>query len=180
MKRIFTTLALLSTAGLATAFGYGLAIGDAKAPDSGVDLHFGLAMIALILAALVHAIVLTYFMGTGRWMEETTKAYRLDERWRLGSNSLKYRTVPGMVVCLLLLVATGAFGAAADPASPVEFAGWGSLDAATVHLLVALLTLGLNLTVNFWEYIALDRNGLLVNEVLDEVRRIRLERGLPV
>ena len=112
MKRIFTTLAILSTAGLATAFGYGLAIGDAKALDSGVDLHFGLAMIALILAALVHAIVLTYFMGTGRWMEETTKAYHLDDRWRGESNALKYRTVPAMVVCLGATAAQSLFGKA--------------------------------------------------------------------
>jgi len=39
-------------------------------------------------------------------------------------------------------------------------------------------TLVVNAGVNVWEHRALRRNGVLVSEVLAEVRRIRLERGL--
>ena len=180
MRRIFLTLAILSNLALVAAFVLGHRIVDARSLDGRVDAHFGVAILAMIFAALVHSIVLTYFMGTGRWLEETTQAYRLAGDQRAESKSLKYQTVPAMVACLLLLVGTGALGAAADPASPVGFAGWGGLSAATTHLVAALVTVACNGLVNLWEYFALDRNGRLVQQVVDEVRRIRVERGLPV
>jgi hypothetical protein len=180
VRRIFLTLAIFSNVVLIAAFVLGHRIDDARALDGGVDVHFGVSIMALIFAALVHAIVLTYFMGTGRWLEETTQAYRLPDERRLENKSLKYRTVPAMIVSLLLLVGTAALGAAADPASPVGFTGWAGFSAATTHLIAALLTLGVNAVVNLWEYLALERNGRLVQEVMDDVRRIRTERGLPV
>jgi hypothetical protein len=85
-----------------------------------------------------------------------------------------------MVVSLVLLIVTGASGGAADPASAVGFKGWGPLTAAQVHLAVASLTLSINAAVNIAEYLALRRNGWIVNKVLTEVRRMRLERGLDV
>jgi hypothetical protein len=124
--------------------------------------------------------VVTYFMGTGRWLEETCTAYRLGDAWQTGSRNLKWRLYPAMVTSLLLLIVAGASGGAADPASAVGFRGWGSLTAAQVHLAVAGLALTINAAVNIAEFAALSRNGRLVNEVLDEVRRIRTERGLDV
>lgn len=184
MTRIFTVLAILSTLLLLVAFLLGLDIGDpavaTRAAQQAVSRHFLTALAALVFAALVHAIVLTYFMGTGRWMEETGRAYRLPDRWLQENQSLKYRTILPMVGCLLLLVITGGLGGAADPASPVQFGGFAGLSAATIHLLVASITVGVNVIVNLWEYFALARNGVLIGEVLGEVRRIREERGLPV
>lgn len=184
MKRIFVSLALLSTLLLGVAFALGYSIGDPKVREPSVQAavsnHFLTALAGLAFAALVHALVLTYFMGTGRWMEETMRAYRLPDRWWSESRKLKYQTVPAMVACLLLLVFTGAVGAAADPASPVNFQGWGGLSAAKIHLLIAATMLGVNTLVNLWEYQAIARNVVLINEVLGEVRRIREERGLPV
>ena len=180
VRRIFLTLAVLSNIALVAAFAMGQQIVDARSLDGRVDAHFGMAILALILAALVHAIVLTYFMGTGRWLDETTQAYRLPGEHRAESKSLKYRTVPAMVAVVLMLVGTGALGAAADPASPVGFTGWGGLSAATTHLVAAVVTLGCNAVVSLWEYVAIDRNGRRVQEVVDEVRRIRAERGLRV
>jgi hypothetical protein len=78
------------------------------------------------------------------------------------------------------LILTGALGAAADPASAVGFQGIGPLTAAQVHLSSAIATLLVNAVVNIWEFRALSRNGQLVNEVLEQVRRIRTERGLEV
>jgi hypothetical protein len=184
MNRIFISLAAVATVLLAASFVLGLGIGNPRADDpsvqSLVQLHFLTSVLALIFAALVHAVALTYFMGTGRWLEETTQAYRLSVQWCAESKRLKYRTVPLMVGCLLLLVFTGASGAAADPASPVGFAGWFGLSAASVHLVVAIVTFFVNVVVNLREYAAIGRNQHLVNSVLSEVRRIRLERGLPV
>ena len=180
MKRIFLSLALISTTALVAAFVLGSNIDDPRAVQSGVGKHMLWGLAALVLATMVHALVLTYFMGTGRWMEETGHAYRLADDWRRENQALKHRTIPAMIGCLALLVATGALGAAADPASAVGFRGWGGVSAATVHLVCAAVTIGLNLCVNLWEYVALERNAELIESVMGEVRRIRNERGLPV
>ncbi|MBS0266434.1 MAG: hypothetical protein JSS02_31170, partial [Planctomycetes bacterium] len=127
-----------------------------------------------------HALVVTYFMGTGRWLEETCNAYKLGNDWQQTSKNLKWKMYPAMMTSLLLLITAGAFGAAADPASPVNFRGFGPLTAAQVHLVFVSVTIAVNLAVNFWEFIALTRNGQLVNEVLGRVRQIRIERGLEV
>jgi len=184
MNRIFASLASLSTLLLIAAFILGLSIDDAKSPSaevqSWVSLHFLTAVGALVFALLVHAIMLTYFMGTGRWMEETSRAYGLSEQWLSESHSLKYRAIPVMAGCVVMLIVTGAFGAAADPATPYGADGWFGLSAATGHLLMASTMLCTNVFVNLWEYQAIHRNGEIVEAVLGEVRRIREEKGLPV
>jgi hypothetical protein len=128
----------------------------------------------------VHAIVLTYFMGTGRWLEETSQAYSLGTRYTADGKALKYRTLPWMAVALLLLILTGGFGAVADPASPAGADGFAGITAATVHFLTASFTFVANAFVNFVEYGAIDRNSQIIQAVLDEVHRIRREKGLPV
>jgi hypothetical protein len=182
VTRIFLTLASASTLLLLTVFALGLNIGDPKLPESlGVKgWHLGLAIGGLITATLVHALVLTYFMGTGRWMEDVSKAYQLDQCWRAESQRLKYRVLSAMSGAFLLLLVTVGFGAAADPGSGMKFAGWGGLSAGMCHLLVALTTLACNFLVNVIEFQAIERNGQLVGEVMAKVREIRIARGLPV
>ncbi len=134
MTRIFTTLAICSTGLLLTALWLGFEIGDASSRSAAVQsrftMHFLIGVGALVFAILVHALVVTYFMGTGRWLEETCQAYRLGASWQTGSKNLKWRLYPAMVTSLLLLILAGASGGAADPASPVGFKGWGPLTAA--------------------------------------------------
>jgi hypothetical protein len=45
---------------------------------------------------------------------------------------------------------------------------------------MAVLTWIVTMMINFTQYIAIARNSAVVEGVLAEVRRIRLERGLPV
>ena len=182
VTRIFLTLASVSTLLLLTVFGLGLNIGDPRTLESQplVSWHLMLALTGLVFATLVHALVLTYFMGTGRWMEDVSKAYQLEDRWRLECQRLKYRVLPWIAGCLLLLLTTIGFGAAADPAARLGFSGGAGLSASTWHLLVALITLSLNVLANIREFQALERNGQLVNEIVQKVREIRIARGLPV
>ena len=181
MVRIFVTLGAVSTVLLVVAFALGLSIGDGNSGDVTVQsgnthYHVLTALFGLIVAFLVHAIVLTYFVGTGRWVEETSNAYKLPEGWKQQGRTLKYRTLPSMVVALLLLILAGVFGAAAD----VGFTGWLGLSAATIHLLVVVVALIVNLLVNIQEFHAIHHNGQLIDGVMQEVRRIRQARGLPV
>jgi hypothetical protein len=182
MSRIVLTLAILNTAGLSWALWLGNQIGNAKEAvvevQSRVGVHFLVAVGAICLAVLVHALVLTYFMGTGRWLEETSAAYRLDRQAQHRARALKWKLYPAMIVALGLLVTTGGLGAAADPAAHTGFAGVGGLSAAAFHELVAWVAILVNATVNLAEYVVLRRNASLVNGVLAEVRRIRIERGL--
>ena len=184
MVRIFLPLASLSTITLVVTMVLGLSIEDPRAAtvaaQTTVQYHFLTALAALCFATLVHAIILTYFMGTGRWIEETSNAYHLPATFFERNQSIKYRTIPAMVGAFLLLLCTGALGAAADPASAVQFAGWGKITPATFHLSAAIIAILANIAVNYLEFIALEKNGEIVEQVLTEVRRIRLEKGLAI
>ena len=182
MARIFLTLASVSTLLLLTVFVLGLNIGDPRLLESQplVSWHLMLALTGLIFAALVHAVVLTYFMGTGRWMEDVSKTYQLDDHWQTEGHKLKYRVIPWMWVCILLLLTTIGFGAAADPAARLGFSDWMGMSVSTLHMLIATTTVTCNILVNVREFHAIERNGQLVNEIVAKVREIRIARGLPV
>jgi hypothetical protein len=182
MKRIFLTLAIFSTVLFLVAFALGLEIGDPRSVSAAtrrlMSYHVLLSVGALIFAALVHAVMLTYFMGTSRWMEEVRLAYKLDTRWSLQNRSLKYRVIPIMVACLVLLIANLPLGAFSVDRGDWMLAGY-ELSPSRVHLLFTILTIVANLAANALEYKAIERNGPLIGEVVQEVRRIRLEQGLP-
>jgi hypothetical protein len=83
-----------------------------------------------------------------------------------------------IVAGFTLLLAAGTLGAAADPASPVGFTGWLGLAPATLHLLVALAAVAVNSWTHLAEYSALHENAKLIERMMDQVKRIRAERGL--
>lgn len=186
MSRIFITLAIVSWLLLGFSFERGWQIDDPTIPtataQSTVSRHFLISLAALVFATLVHALVLTYFMGTGRWMEETSQAYTLDPKWRQRNQSLKYRTIPLLVLAVLLLITLGASGGASDPASPLHtgWPRWIPVEAARGHLILACVALAFNALVNALEFRAIRLNGKLIEEVIAHVRQMRQERGLPV
>ena len=184
MSRIFLTLSFFGTALIALTFFLGLGIDDPRVPDPSVlqakRIHMLTGLGALIFSTLVHAITFTYFMGTGRWIEETSRAYKLDEELYRQNQSVKYRLLPGICVAFTMLVLTGMFGAMADPGADRIYTGWFGMSPATVHLVFATLTVLANLAVNIHEFRSIERNGEIVAQVMSEVVRIRTERGLPV
>lgn len=184
MVRFFLPSAFMSTVALLVAMVLGLSIDDPKVAtpsvQAGVQWHFFAALLAMILVTFVHAIVLTYFMGTGRWIEETSNAYQLPASYFQQNQSIKYRTIPPMVIAFLLLLGAGALGAAADPASPMQFKGGMGLSAATIHLIATITAVLANVAVHYLQFLSLERNGDVVDQVLAEVKRIRLEKGLAV
>jgi hypothetical protein len=183
MKRIFLTLAVVSTGLLLLALALGLAIGDARSVAPAVrrmmSYHLLASVAALIFACLVHATLLTYFMGTGRWIEETSSVYKLDPRWKTGSSRLKYRTLPLMALCLVVLILNVPLGAVTVDATGWTLPGLGTLSLSRAHLVFSVLTIVVNAAVNVIEYRAIGRNGELIVEVVDEVHRIREALGLP-
>jgi hypothetical protein len=177
LNRIFLTLAVVANTALGFAVWWGLSIRPGETiletTRHAVSMHLLVALGASLLILMMHAIVLTYFMGTGRWIEETATAYKLGDEYRRKNIRLKYRVIPAMVACMALVIITGAAGAMSDPIAR----GTASV-ASTIHFTLAtLLVLG-NLYTSWAEYQAIVRNGALVNAAVAEVKRIRSERGL--
>jgi hypothetical protein len=183
MKRIFLTLAILGTVLLVGAFVLGLEIGDPRSVSAAtrrfMSYHLLISVAALIFATLVHAVLLTYFMGTSRWMEEARLAYKLDTRWNEENRRLKYRAIPLMAVCLVVLIVNIPLGAIAVDRRNWTLPGGHEFSPSTVHFVFAILTIVVNLAVNAIEYQAIERNSELIAGVVQEVRRIRQEHGLP-
>jgi len=187
MKRIFLTLAVLSNITLLVAFVLGWQVGDTtilngRDPDvnSRIGTHLLVGLGALTSATMVHALLLTYFMGTGRWIEETSQAYRLSGEWYRQNQRTKYGILPGILVSFLMLVVTGSLGAVADPATAASLERTLSINDSTLHFSAAVCTWIVSLIVNMTQYFAITKNSAIVEGVLAEVRRIRIETGLPV
>lgn len=177
MSQIFTFVALLGNVALLVTLWLGLQIEDASALTDAarrqVSLHFLFALGTGFFVLFVHAVVLTYFMGTGRWIQETCEAYRFTGDARKMNIRFKYRVIPGMLFCFLLVIVTGAFGAIADPGSNMQLA-----SGASIHFGLAITTVIVNILVNVVQYQAITANSQLVTQVYEEVRQVRRERGL--
>ena len=173
MFHIFLTLASLDTALLLTSF----ALGTVSKLQDGIHtgdriywFHFLVGLCAAVVTLLVHCIIFTYFLGTGRWVKEVKLAYELDDDPlpRL-TRELKRRVFPPALFAMLAAIFTGAAGAAAH----VQAWPW------PVHGSLATLTVIVNLWAFRLEYHCLQINGRVLDDVLREVDRIRMERGLP-
>ena len=187
MKRIFLTLAILANITLLISFVLGWQVGDpmrsnGRDPEVNdrIGTHLLVGLGALTSATMVHALLFTYFMGTGRWIEETTQAYRLSGEWQRLNQRTKYSILPGIFISFMMLVVTGSLGAVADPATAVSLEKTLGINDSTLHFAAAVCAWIVNLIVNITQYFAIAKNSAIVAGVLSEVRRIRLEKGLPV
>src|SRR5207248_1389620 len=83
MTRIFTTLALTDSLALLVTFALGcwskFGGGVRDETTSVYLLHFLFGVFTGIGTLLVHCLIFTYFLGTGRWVREVTLAYDLPD-----------------------------------------------------------------------------------------------------
>jgi hypothetical protein len=173
MIRIFTILAAIDSLLLSVSYGLGVASKLSAGVRTGHPIfwfHFLLGLSAAMFTLLVHCLIFTYFLGTGRWVKEVKLAYDLpDAPLPRLTRDLKRRVFPPALFAMLTAIATGAAGAAAQ----VQVWPW------EIHATLATVTL----VVNFWafriEYRCLQTNLGVLDEVLREVDRLRSERGLP-
>jgi hypothetical protein len=172
MTRIFTTLAALVTLSMLVTIGFGFWSMSLELSMFKKDIyiiHFCLGLFTAIGILLVHSIIFTYFLGTGRWVKEVGIAYRLpDQPLPKLTRELKRESFPPALFSMLIGIATSAAGAGRQ----LEEWHWGW------HLTLALLTLLINLWAFRVEYRCLSVNAGVIAAVLEEVERIRRERGL--
>ena len=173
MTRIFTILAAVNTLLLFLSYGFGVASKLSDGARTGHEtfwLHFLLGLSAAMMTLLVHCLIFTYFLGTGRWVKEVKLAYRLpDAPLPRLTRDLKRRVFPPALFAMLTAIATGAAGAAAQ----VDVWPW------QIHATLATVTLLVNLWAFHLEYRCLQTNVGVLHEVMREVDRLRAERGLP-
>jgi hypothetical protein len=173
MTRIFLTLASVNGLGLLAAFLLGLLSmfreGVKHPEDPTYQIHFLLGLFTAIGTLLVHCIIFTYFLGTGRWVKEVTLAYSLpDEPWHKLTRELKRSTFPWALYAMLITIATAAAG------TGVQLRVWPWY----IHGSLAIITLIVNGWAFSMEYRNIRMNAGVIEAVLRETDRIRAEQGL--
>ena len=168
MHRIFLGLAVTSGSLLATSFVLGLCSAGAKrgAGHAWHDLHFLIGLLTVLAVLLAHSIVFTYFLGTGKWVKEVVRVYRLPDWVYSQAIKNKRKAFPFEIWSIALVGATAWLGAGTDTR------GWPS----AWHLAASALTLGFNLGAFAAEYAAIVAQGRLLIEVKDEADRLRMAR----
>jgi hypothetical protein len=174
MTRIFTTLALTNALALFLTFGLGcwskLAGGIHDPAGRVYLLHFLFGIFTGIGTLLVHCLIFTYFLGTGRWVREVTLAYGLpDEPLYKRTRELKRLAFPIALAAMAITIVTSAAGAG------VQLQGW----SWTIHFSLGVATLVINVATFRREYLYVAENATIIDRVLAEVDRVRAERGLP-
>jgi hypothetical protein len=167
-------LACLDGAALLASYGFGVAskLRDSaqQAGDPTYLIHFTLGLFTAVGTLLVHCLIFTYFLGTGRWVKEVTLAYRIaDVPWHRDTRELKRRTFPVALSAMLIAIATAAAGAGAQ----LQAWPW------QVHATLATVTLFANLWAFRVEYRNVEANAAVLDGLVHEVDRVRAERGLP-
>ena len=174
MIRIFTVLAMANALGLIASFALGWVSksnGGYRNADNDLFLaHFLCGLFAAITTLLVHCLILTYNLGTGRWVREVTVVYGLpDAPLYKATRDLKRATTPLALCAMLGTIAAAVAGAG------VQLQSWNWL----VHLTGACLAIGLNGWAYVVEMRGLRKTEAILRAVYAEVDRVRAERGLP-
>jgi hypothetical protein len=174
MTRIFLTLASVNALGLVASFLFGVVSmlqgGVTNADDPIFQIHFWVGLATALCTLLVHCIIFTYFLGTGRWVKEVGLAYSLpDAPLPKLTRELKRATFPPALFAMLITIATVAAGAGNQTKA---WPWW-------VHGSLSLFALAINAWAFAVEYRNVNINAAVIDNVLREVDRIRAERGLP-
>jgi hypothetical protein len=134
------------------------------------SVHFLVGLLTALFTLLVHCLIFTYFLGTGRWVKEVGLAYGLpDQLLPRQTRELKRRVFPPALAAMLVTIAAAAAG---QGAQMMVWPWW-------VHASLGVATLLVNAWAYRIEYRCLAENGWVLEEVMRQVDRIRAEQGLP-
>jgi hypothetical protein len=180
MKRIFLTLAVLNSLALLAAFVLGVIFMQER--QAGTDaptgyeplgatwfsIHMIVGMAAALLTLLVHCLIFTYFLGTGRWVKEVARAYALpDAELPKRTREFKRRVFPPALFAMLSAIAAVASGAGAQ----TSLTSLWSLS----HPVLAVLVLIVNGYAYVVEYRIVAANSAVMDQVMAEVEKRRRE-----
>lgn len=145
-------------------------------PGGRFTIHFQLGLATALAVTLINSLSVTYLIGTSRWVKEVCDAYELDNKYVNESKKIKRSTFPWSIMGVLSILAIIAFGAASDPGTGMTTtASW-----VSTHLMVAMAGTAVIVIAIFVQASNLQVNADIINQVVDDVRREREARGLPV
>ncbi len=146
-------------------------------PRGMMTLHMLLGAAAAMVTVLVNSITITYFIGTSRWCKEVCETYQLNAELAEQSTRLKRSTFPWALAGIFAVIIVIGLGAAADPSG----ANWSrSADYVSPHYAAAMIAIAV-ITVAFWVQIGrIAENYGVIEQILAEVERVRMEKGLQV
>jgi amino acid permease len=128
--------------------------------------HMIAGIVSAVFALLVHCLIFTYFLGTGRWVKEVARAYHLpDDDMPKLTREFKRQVFPPALFAMLSVIAAVASGAGAQTA-PEGF--WG-----LAHPILSVLALAINGWAYVIEYRTVAANGRVQERIMDEVERRR-------
>jgi hypothetical protein len=168
MHRIFLSLAASNAVLLLVTFVLGFIAQAAGGPRSGprtwMDLHFLHGLLSTITTVLVHSIVFTYFLGTGKWVKEVCRVYGLPEWVWAQAIKNKRKAFPFEMWGMVFIGLSAWMGAGAHARGwPPEW-----------HLGLAAWALAFNFGAFAVEYVAIVAQARLLLEVKDQADRLRL------
>jgi hypothetical protein len=169
MHRIFLGLAVTDGSLLVASFVLGLlAAGEPRGPGAvWRGTHILVALLATLMTLLVHSIVYTYFLGTGKWVKEVVRVYQLPEWIHTQAKKNKRKAFRFEFYSMALIGVAAWLGAAADTRGG-SFPLW--------HLGLAALALGFNFVAFVFEYFVIVLQARLLLEVKAQADRLREAR----
>ena len=115
MTRTFSVLAIISIVAMLATIGVGFwsfSLERSTYQNGIFIIHFYLGLATAIGILLIHCLIFTYFLGTGRWVKEVGLAFDLpDAPWPRLTRELKRATFPPALFAMLVGIATAAAGA---------------------------------------------------------------------
>jgi hypothetical protein len=167
MHRIFLGLAITNGTLLLASFGFGFAAaGETRPSHMWRDVHFLLGLLTTVATLMVHSVVFTYFLGTGKWVKEVARVYQLPDWVYAQAIRNKRRAFPFELICMVLIGVTAWLGAASDTR---EFD-------STWHLGMAAFTFAFSLGAFVAEYVSIVAQARLLLEVKAQADDIAARR----
>jgi len=181
MERVYSRAAIFAVALMVATAGLGLWIGDLHGQTDRAILRLGTVhrlsgILAALMVVLVNSLAVTYFIGTGRWCKEVVETYGLSPDFVHRAKGIKRAAFPRSVIGMLAVVGIVALGGAADPSTGRP----GTENWVTPHLVGAMALAALIAWCFQSQLPRIRRQQRIIEEVLDEVREIRRQRGLDV
>ena len=150
----------------------------AQEHKAALNTHRLFAIGTAIFVLFVNSMSITYFVGTSRWCREVGETYALDRSFAEQAQSHKRRNFPWAVLGMLTILFIAGFGAASDWGydfpNNVERAKTWSLP----HLITACAGVGITIIAFYFQATKLHEQGQHIARIMEEVGRIRKERGL--
>jgi hypothetical protein len=145
-------------------------------PQRRFNYHFQLGLASALTTVLINSLSVTYLIGTSRWVKEVCEAYELAPALPDKSNQLKRQTFPWSLTGIISILIIVALGAASDPGTLNEStANW-----VLPHSFAAVIGACLIVAAIVVQAFNLHQNAKIIDEVVEEVRRARVARGLDV